>query len=493
MAKPDGEEPRDFNRFLSVGTVLRGKYRIDGVIGTGGMAVVYAATHRNRKRFAVKMLHPEVSVRQEIRARFIREGYVANSVEHAGVVSVLDDDITDGGLPFLVMELLEGATVEGLGQRSRLLPLRETLSIANDVLSVLDAAHSKNIIHRDIKPANLFVTRQGQLKVLDFGIARLRDTTLDVEATGTGAALGTPAFMAPEQALAVAGGIDARTDLWAVGATVFTMLSGCLVHPGGNARQVMVRAATEPAPSLESVAANLPAAVVDWVNQALLFDKSARWQSAAAMREALARLHRELFGDFEAGCAKRLFEGPAEHAGTSLTPQAPAGGPPLAVHQTTRSLQFFPSNPIGSPSPPLPPVSLALGRARGRRVPLAPIAVAAIALGAALTWGLLRRAPEVGASFAPTLTSPATLAARLSPRPLFEMPAEAAPLQTAALRSVATGAPVAEATRARASLPRARTPKPPVVSTSPSNAAPAAPIHVPIAAPPANPLQIEIQ
>src|SRR4051812_16934754 len=158
------------------------------------MAVVYAATHRNRKRFAVKMLHPEVAVRQEVRARFIREGYVANTVEHPGVVSVLDDDVTENGSPFLVMELLEGATVEGLGARSRPLPLRETLTIAHDVLSVLEAAHAKNIIHRDIKPANLFITRQGELKVLDFGIARLREATVDVEATSTGAALGTPAF-----------------------------------------------------------------------------------------------------------------------------------------------------------------------------------------------------------------------------------------------------------------------------------------------------------
>jgi serine/threonine protein kinase len=119
LAQSEGEDARDLGRFLPTGTVLRGKYRIDGVIGTGGMAVVYAATHRNRKRFAVKMLHPELSTRQEVRARFIREGYVANSVEHPGVVSVLDDDVTEDGSAFLVMELLEGATVEGFGPRSR--------------------------------------------------------------------------------------------------------------------------------------------------------------------------------------------------------------------------------------------------------------------------------------------------------------------------------------------------------------------------------------
>ena len=257
------------------------------------------ATHRNRKRFAFNVLHSELSTRHEVRARFVREGYVANSVEHPGVVSVLDDDVTEDGSAFLVMELLEGATVEGFAPRSRPLPLRESLAIVVDVLDVLEAAHAKGIVHRDIKPANLFVTRQGQLKVLDFGIARLRDATGGLKATGTGATLGTPAFMAPEQALALASEIDARTDLWAVGATLFTMLSGSLVHPGDNARQVMVRAATEPARSLENVAPDLPAAVIEWVNKALEFDKTARWESAALMRDAARGMQQEYFAGAE--------------------------------------------------------------------------------------------------------------------------------------------------------------------------------------------------
>jgi serine/threonine protein kinase len=113
-----------------IGTVLRGKYHIDSVLGIGGMAVVYAATHRNRKRFAVKVLHAELSVRRDIRARFLREGYVANSVNHPGVVAVLDDDVDDDGSAFLVMELLEGATVEALCWRPiRRLAVRDTLGI----------------------------------------------------------------------------------------------------------------------------------------------------------------------------------------------------------------------------------------------------------------------------------------------------------------------------------------------------------------------------
>src|SRR3954469_6758671 len=113
-----------------VGSILRGKYRIDRVLGIGGMAVVYAATHRNRKRFAIKMLHPELSCRVSIRERFVREGYVANTIDHPNALSVLDDDTTEDGAAFVVMELLEGLTVEGLAARNAdRLPVQVTLAI----------------------------------------------------------------------------------------------------------------------------------------------------------------------------------------------------------------------------------------------------------------------------------------------------------------------------------------------------------------------------
>jgi eukaryotic-like serine/threonine-protein kinase len=181
-----------------LGRVLRGKYRLDRVLGIGGMAVVYAATHRNKKKFAIKMLHPELSIRENIRTRFLREGYVANSVEHPGAVAVLDDDVAEDGSAFIVMELLDGAPVDEVWTRQgQRLPLGTVLAIGDALLDVLVAAHGKKIVHRDLKPANLFLTSDGRLEVLDFGIARLHDETSS-EATATGAMLGTPAFMAPD-------------------------------------------------------------------------------------------------------------------------------------------------------------------------------------------------------------------------------------------------------------------------------------------------------
>ncbi|MGO8999976.1 MAG: protein kinase domain-containing protein [Polyangiaceae bacterium] len=275
-----------------LGRVLKGKYRLDRVLGIGGMAVVYAATHRNKKRVAIKMLHPELSIRENIRTRFLREGYVANSVDHPGAVAVHDDDVAEDGSAFVVMELLDGAPVDQVaveqGNSGRRVPLALVVSIGDALLDVLVAAHAKGIVHRDIKPANLFLTNDGRLEVLDFGIARLHDET-STGATQTGAMMGTPAYMAPEQALAESSKVDGQTDLWAVGATLFVLLTGELVHEGENASQLLVGAATKRARSISSVAPEVPKAIAAVIDKALAFQKAERWASAKEMREALAK------------------------------------------------------------------------------------------------------------------------------------------------------------------------------------------------------------
>ena len=310
-----------------VGTVLRGKYRLDSVLGVGGMAVVYAATHRNKKRFAVKMLHPELSLRPEIRGRFLREGYAANSVEHADAVAVLDDDVDDDGVAFLVMELLDGETVEELCARSgEKLPLPVALSIGHQVLDVLAAAHAHGVVHRDVKPANLFLTRRGELKLLDFGVARVRDAATS-QATQTGSVMGTAGFMAPEQALGKMDDVDASTDVWAVGATVFNLASGRCVHEGDNAQETVVLAATRPAPSLETVVPDAPPAVVQVIDCALAFDRAGRWPSALAMREAIREASVSAFGGVAS--LPPVPPRPEEPQSTGATPLAfnPGGAP----------------------------------------------------------------------------------------------------------------------------------------------------------------------
>jgi hypothetical protein len=176
------------------------------------------------------------------------------------------------------------------------------------LLDVMDAAHARGIVHRDIKPANLFVLRDGRVKVLDFGIARLRDAAAGIKSTRAGVLIGTPGFMAPEQALAQGHEVDPRTDIWAIGATLFTMISRRPVHEGNNARQILIRAATTPAPSLARVAPHTPRVVVEIVARALELEKIHRWESAAVMREAVARAHQEAFGALRGGDLESLLE-----------------------------------------------------------------------------------------------------------------------------------------------------------------------------------------
>ena len=274
---------------LRVGTTVKGKYRIDGVLGVGGTAAVYAATHRNRNRVAVKVLHRELALDAALRARFVREGYVANTVEHRGTVRVLDDDVNDDGSVFLVMELLEGETIGARWERcGRVLGAKEVATITRDLLDVLAAAHAKGIVHRDLKPENLFLTSDGTLKVLDFGIARLREAS--PSATRTGFVMGTPAFMPPEQALGRAREVDVLSDIWAAGATAFALLSGRYVHEGETSEEVLIFAATKPAPRVAVIAPSVPPELAEIVDRALAFEKRDRWPSARAMQQALSHL-----------------------------------------------------------------------------------------------------------------------------------------------------------------------------------------------------------
>jgi serine/threonine-protein kinase len=334
-----------------IGTVLCGKYRIDRVLGVGGMAVVYAATHRNQMRVAVKMLHPEFAMHEEVRARFLREGYAANTVDHPGAVAVLDDDTAEDGAAFLVMERLEGEEVDRLWeQRGQRLAVDVVLSIASQLLDVLAAAHAKSIIHRDIKPANLYVTTDGTLKVLDFGIARLRDAAAAGHAaTGTGMMLGTPAYMAPEQALGKSREIDGTTDNWSVGATMFSLLSGQFVHEGESSTELVVRSATQPARSLAVVAPEVDRRVVEIVDRALGFEKRARWPNALAMRDAVRAAHLAIFG---ARVGKepleRLVARSSDWMGETVSVDAIA---PLAMAPPA----IAPSRSIGSPGARLEP------------------------------------------------------------------------------------------------------------------------------------------
>lgn len=280
-----------------IGRVLRDKWRIDARISRGGVGTVYAATHKNNgSRAAIKVLHPEFSRDVDTRSRFLQEGYAANQVNHPGVVRILDDDTSEDGHAYLVMELLEGELLETRRiRKGGRLPLSDVYEVGEQLLDVLAAAHDKGIVHRDIKPDNLFVTHEGRLKVLDFGFAQMK-SSFRTEQTATGFLLGTPGFMSPEQAIGNRPQIDAQTDIWAAGATLFTLISGEPVHAGESAAEMLVAAANFPPRSLATVTNGLNPRLVAVVDRAVAFEKQNRWPNARSMQVALREAGGKIIG-----------------------------------------------------------------------------------------------------------------------------------------------------------------------------------------------------
>jgi serine/threonine protein kinase len=324
-----------------VGAVVDDKWTLERLLGIGGMAAVYAARHRNGARAAVKVLHPDLSRHKEVRERFLREGYAANRVEHGGAVKVLDDDVVasgpEAGTAYIVMELLEGESMQDRLERGPPLGELDFLGIAASVLEVLEAAHARGVVHRDLKPENLFLIRDGddgapppiRVKVLDFGLARL----LQGDAiTSYGLALGTPSFMSPEQAAGRTDEIDGRTDLFALAATGFRLCTGRRIHEAANPVDLVLKMAHLAAPRVRTVRPEVSEPCARVIDRALEFRRADRYESATAMLEDV----RHAMGELAA-------RGPTQEA-IVLSPAALQPLPPLPVP------------PLPGAALPLPPV-----------------------------------------------------------------------------------------------------------------------------------------
>jgi len=265
-----------------VGTLVRDKWTLVRLLGIGGMAAVYVGEHRIGRRDALKILHREAAKSKEVCLRFEREAQAVNRFHHPGAVEIRDIDVTEDGAPFLVMELLVGESVGERVARTGTLAVDEVLRLADAVLDVLALAHQQGIIHRDIKPGNLFITTEGQIKVLDFGLARIHEGGLaDGLYTKEGATLGTTPYMPPEQARGKS--IDERADLFSVGATMFRLLTGRYLHDALGAFDLLMKQARDPAPPIARYAPDLPPAVGMIIDRALAFDRDQRYASARTM------------------------------------------------------------------------------------------------------------------------------------------------------------------------------------------------------------------
>ena len=211
-----------------VGVLFAGRYHIESIIGSGGMGTVYRATHRVlRRAVAIKLLHRGMLQVEGSLARFEREARAASKVEHKRLARIWDFGQTEAGIPYLVMELAEGAPLSQLLTMHGLLPVPRVVRILDQVAEGLAAAHAVGVVHRDLKPDNVILNReqgQDQIKLLDFGLAKIISATVSGFASAPGVFAGSPTYVSPEQVADME--IDERTDLYSLGVLAFEMLSG---------------------------------------------------------------------------------------------------------------------------------------------------------------------------------------------------------------------------------------------------------------------------
>nr|BDT37222.1 serine/threonine protein kinase [Myxococcus sp. MH1] len=278
---------------LSIDTVLRNTYKVVSILGRGGMGSVYLAQHLRLpgKQVAVKVLRGGDHLTPEIFARFRREAEIASRLGHPNIVEVLDYDTLEDDTPFLVLEFLRGESLQARLERGRL-PLSDVYSFTRQMGSALQAAHGAGIVHRDLKPANVFLvpTDSGgvvgeRLKLLDFGISKVLDS--GTVQTQEAMLIGTPQYMSPEQAQGRNSEIDARTDIFALGAIVYEMMTGTPAFGAGGIAQMIFRVVYEPPPPLAPLCPEAPPHAIAAVDKALAKRAQDRFQDVASFVEAL--------------------------------------------------------------------------------------------------------------------------------------------------------------------------------------------------------------
>ena len=276
-----------------------GKYRILGQIGEGAMGVVYRALDPVLNRaVAIKVMSDALARDTDLRGRFLREAQSAGSLQHPNVITIYDFGEVDGH-PFIAMEFVEGADLNELLEKKATLSLVEKLDVLIDVLNGLQYAHKRGIVHRDIKPANIRIDEEGRARVMDFGIAHLASSNM----TRTGVMVGTPAYMCPEQ---ITGGeVTPASDIFAVGAVMYELLTGVQAFRGESLQTVMYKIVSAPTPELKMTATGLSADKGTSVAKALnaiatkALDKDAerRYESAQDMANALGDVRMRLLDD----------------------------------------------------------------------------------------------------------------------------------------------------------------------------------------------------
>jgi len=481
-------EPRE-------GEVLAGKYRVDRVLGVGGMGMVLAAHHLGLDtKVAIKLLLPEMLEHKEVVARFAREARAAAKITNDHIARVFDVGALENGAPYLVMEYLDGVDLRQLLQQRGPMPLAQAVDFLLQACEAIGEAHALGIVHRDLKPANLFCVRRPDgtpfIKVLDFGISKVAPgfaAGSHLSVTRTAALMGTPYYMSPEQ-MESARDVDGRADVWAIGVILFELLTGSVPFSGESLPEVCIKVATQPPPPIRRLRADLPEGVETAILKCLEKDRSKRFASVAELATALAR-----FGTAQATLsAERLSRTSAP--GTQSAPlDVSLRASSSAAPQWPESLSALGMTKAGS--------------SRRRWALLGAAAAAALVVSAGVAAALMFGAGWTNAGpspvAAPAASSPpavepkapaAALAAQPSPPPTAPEALRPAVLQPAtAAQPGADLAPAPDEEPPPRTTPRPQKPrKPATPASSPEAARPAAPAkatppQAPAAAQPARP------
>ncbi|HEX3769719.1 MAG TPA: serine/threonine-protein kinase [Polyangiaceae bacterium] len=276
--------------------LVAGKYQIVGLIGRGGMGSVWEGRHASLgTRVAIKFIDPEYAESKEACARFVTEARAAATIQSKHAIQILDHGVSDNGRPYMVMELLVGEPLDKRIERLGTLTLRDTARVIGHVCRALQRAHDAGIIHRDLKPENIFLVRTPDdddeiAKVLDFGIAKIKPAPGEeglTSSTKTGAVLGTPYYMSPEQARGLRN-VDHRSDLWSLGVIAYKCVTGVLPFEGESVGDLLVKICTGPVPVPSVTVPGLPASFDGWFAHVLAREPEARFASASELAEGLA-------------------------------------------------------------------------------------------------------------------------------------------------------------------------------------------------------------